>query len=329
MTMDDSSEARLSIILTSCAVERSLDIVELLDSIETQTYGNIETIFVVERSVKLFEHIRKYVNTKGFADVHVLFKKDAGGIASAWNVGIKHAGGDILAFVNDDVILSQKWAQELVETFASDDSIIGVTGSCIPKWQGKSSDWFPEELYWIISCTAWCGLKEIEEVRNLWGMNMAFRREAFDICGDFPTALGSVIQWQSSRLIRPSQVSAQETVFSLNLKKKTEKRLVFNPKVEVKHKVQAYRLTLRSIALKSFQIGCERRMLQRLFHEGDRGRETLSVEHAILRSIFGRLLPNIAKQSLLRPLVALRQFRITLITLLFASLGYFLYELPI
>jgi glycosyltransferase involved in cell wall biosynthesis len=328
MTMDNNSQIRLSIISTSCDVKRLSDIIELLESVQAQTYGNIETVFVVERSAKLFEQVKENVSTERFANVNVLFKKDSeGGISSAWNLGVKHASGDILAFVNDDVVLSQKWAQEIVETFVSDDSIIGITGSCIPRWQEKSLDWFPKELYWIISCTDWYGLREIGEVRNLWGMNMAVRREAFDIGGYFPTSIGSVIHWQSSGFFRTSHVSAQETVFSLNLKKKTKKRLIFNPKVQVEHKVQTYRLTLRSIAMKSYQIGCERRMIQKLFREGDKGKETLWQEYAVLGSIFGKLLPNIVKQSISRPLVALRQFRITLITLLFVFLGYFLYEL--
>ena len=43
-------QAKISIITTSYTMDRLKDTIELLDSIQAQTYQNIETVFVAERS---------------------------------------------------------------------------------------------------------------------------------------------------------------------------------------------------------------------------------------------------------------------------------------
>ena len=51
----------LSIVVTSYTTERLNDIYELLDSVKTQTYSDIETIFVAERSTELCDKIKIHI----------------------------------------------------------------------------------------------------------------------------------------------------------------------------------------------------------------------------------------------------------------------------
>jgi glycosyltransferase involved in cell wall biosynthesis len=161
----------LSIIITAYTTERLADIYELLKSIKSQTYANTETIFVVERSKQLLERISSYATENNIPNLKVLFNDGEPGLSAARNVGIKAAKGDIIAFVDDDVLLYPDWAEKMINAHR-DDSIIGVTGPAIPLWEDPSMAWFPQEFYWIISCTAWDTEDCVKEVRNAWGMNI-------------------------------------------------------------------------------------------------------------------------------------------------------------
>jgi hypothetical protein len=55
----------LSIIITSYTLDRLRDIFEPLDSIKGESYDNIQTIFVAERSRELYEKVKEGENTFG------------------------------------------------------------------------------------------------------------------------------------------------------------------------------------------------------------------------------------------------------------------------
>ena len=136
----------LSIIFTSCTMDRVADIYKLLDSIRAQTYPHIETIFVGEHSQELFEKVKSYTSADDNFKLIVAFNSGEPGLSAARNLGINESAGHILAFVDDDVILFPDWAEQLVKAF-EDRSVIGITGPAFPLWEEESMSWFPEELY--------------------------------------------------------------------------------------------------------------------------------------------------------------------------------------
>jgi hypothetical protein len=210
--------------------------------------------------------------------------------------------------MDDDVVLTEEWARELVQTF-DDESIIGFTGSAAPLWDDPSDSWLPKELDWLISCTDWSECNEVKDIRNVWGFNMAFRREAFERCGLFPTNLGY------HRGPMPEDLG-----FSIMVKTITRKRLVFNPRAKVLHKVHQYRLSLGFIAERAYWIGHSRRMLKRYYPTVD-DKPVLSTEHELLKRILTKLLPSTLK--------SFRKFKVTFAVLLFASLGYLIPGIPL
>ena len=162
----------LSIVITAYTAERLNDIYELLNSIKEQTHPHTETLFVVERSKDLMKKIYSYGIENNIPNLKVLHNDGEPGLSAARNVGIKQASGDIMAFVDDDVLLQPDWAKNMVKAF-DDDAVIGVTGPAIPLWEDTSMDWFPKEFYWITSCTAWDAEDRVKEVRKAWGINIS------------------------------------------------------------------------------------------------------------------------------------------------------------
>jgi len=313
---------RISIIISSYTMDRFKDITELIDSIQLQSYRNIETIIVAERSPELADSIKNYTQGKGYSNVLVLYNQGEWGISSARNLGIKHSSGEVIAFVDDDALILPDWAEETARAYAEDNSIIGLTGPILPLWEDEAMSWFPREFYWIFSCTYW-DWTEPTEVRNGYGTNVSFRQKAFDICGLFKTNLGvkgyGKGGWQG--------LGGEETEFSLRAKRQTGKRIIYHPNIRVKHKVYRYRLNNSFIRKRAYWEGQAKAMFNKLYPSDNRGEEVLSTEHELLRRILFKLIPRSLKLLFRQPVVAMRQLLVTKLVLACVAAGYLSYNL--
>jgi glucosyl-dolichyl phosphate glucuronosyltransferase len=307
----------LSIVITTYTDERRNDIYELLNSIKAQTYFRLETIFVVEKSEDLWKKIQSYGVENNIPNLKVLFNEGECGLSAARNAGIREAIGDIIAFVDDDVLLYPDWAENMVKAFMN-DTTIGVTGPAFPLWENESMTWLPKEFYWIISCTAWDDDDCTKEVRNVWGMNMGFKREAFEKAGLFSNNFGF-----------HKGLMAEDNEFSIRIKEKTGKKIFYHPDVKLWHRVHKYRLSRKFIKERSYWIGYSRRKLkQRLLNNSKNGASALSQEHRLLNRIFMKLFPDIIKKIFTKPVVAWRITRVSVTALTFVVLGYYLPLMP-
>ncbi len=310
------ANSRLSIVVTSYTTERLEDIFELLDSIQGQSYPDLEVVFVAERSAELRERVESYAEQRPIANTKVVFNDGPGGLSASRNLGVREASGDIIAFVDDDVVLFPDWAEEMVRTYARGNPTIGVTGPGFPRWKDESQSWLPEELHWIISCTAFTGWSGTREVRSAWGMNMSFRREAFDYCSfseDFGQTKGGQAAWKAGPV--------DDAEFSINLRLRTGKVIIYNPNVRVWHKVYPYRLGFTFVRGQAYWQGYTKGLLRRMYPE-DGDTRALVREHDLLRRILLRLLPRTFGELFRSPAVARKKLAITANTLFHVALGY-------
>jgi len=313
----------LSIIVTSYTMGRLSDIYELLDSIRAQTYTNVETILVAERSRELYDRIKAYTQEKSIPNPKVIFNDGELGLSAARNLGIKHAEGDIIAFIDDDVLPFSDWAEEIVKTY-QDSSVIGATGPILPLWKDEPMDWFPSQFDWILSCSSFSGITEKRAVRNVWGTNMSFRREAFDLSGLFLTHLGAK---GGGGGLGKQDFAGEETEFSIRLRRITGKSIIYNPNIRVYSKVYKYRATPTFIAKRAYSEGYTKAMFNRTYRDNANSEKLLSVEYQLLGRIFTELFPDIFKRFFTNPIIAWRKFSVTIIALSFVALGYFSYSL--
>jgi glucosyl-dolichyl phosphate glucuronosyltransferase len=310
-----ASNPLLSIVVTSYTTERMPDLFELLDSIKVQTCSDIETVFVAERSHELLNGVHSYAE-KISLNIKAIFNKGEGGLSASRNLGIANSAGDIIAFVDDDVVIWPGWAEVVIKTF-EDTSIIGVTGPALPLWQEQSLSWLPEEFYWLTSCTGWGNFDGMKEVRNAWGMNMSFRRELFASGEIFRVNFG-LHNGSRSRWYDPP---SEDVDLSMRARQKTKKRIVYVPEAGVNHRVARSRLSTRFVSQRSFSIGYQRRMLKKLYPVNDNG-QLLAQENTLLKQIILHLLPSIVSQILTHPIVAWNKFRVTCTSLIFVAIGY-------
>jgi len=333
--MTDSNESPLiSIIITSYTMERFKDVCNLLDSVKSQTILTnpavnsqqqairrqsrtsapysppLEIIFVAERSKELYAKVGSYGKRIELPDFKVLFNDGEPGLSAARNVGILKAKGDVIAFVDDDTVLFPNWAEELAKGF-DDSSVIGVTGPALPLWEEDKASWLPKEFTWLVSCTTWFDCNEKREVRNAWGMNMAFRKEAFQVCGPFLNQFGF-----------HKGLFAEDNEFSLRVKARTGKKIIFCPEAKLWHRVHKYRLSLRFVKERAYWIGRSRRNLKRLHAHQEV--DLLGTEYRLLQRIITHLLPTLVKDLFRNPLIARRRLTLVLTALFFMTLGYLL-----
>jgi cellulose synthase/poly-beta-1,6-N-acetylglucosamine synthase-like glycosyltransferase len=314
----------ISVIITSYTMDRLKDVCELLDAISHQTYPRTETIFVAERSREMERRVRVHALQNGMANLKVVFNEGEPGLSAARNLGIRYAGGTILAFIDDDALPSPGWAGEIARTF-TDESIAGVTGPALSLWEGRPAGWFPDEFDWLFGCSAWCDFREMRDVRNVWGMNMAFRKEALDVSGPFLTHLGAI---GGGGGLGNQKFASEEVELSLRVKRKTGKRIVYNPAVKVRHKVYSYRLDTAFIARRAYSEGFTKAMLNRMYRDKARNDKPLNTEYRLLKRILFGLLPDILKTFFTRPGTAWRRFSVSFTALSFVAIGYCCYLFP-
>ncbi len=310
--MTTAGRIKISIIATSFTMDRCSDVCELLDSIKAQqftsstfTAADIETIFIAEGSQELHDRVKQHAEKVKLPNFRIVFSARKLYLSGARQVGAEMARGDIIGFVDDDSVLFPEWAEETIKAY-KDPSVIGVTGAALPLWRDKDSEWLPREYYWLISCTDWTGWDKVTEARSLWGMNMSLRREAFEKAGTFMTSLGY------------HQPMAEDLEFSLRVKKKTGKRLLYVPRAKVYHKVYAFRISPRFVAARAHHIGVSRRILR---STDQKQQASFAMERGMIGKMV-RIIYLTPVELFRNPAVAVRKFSITVTIAVFAGVGF-------
>jgi len=316
---------QLSIVVTSYDPQRRRDITDLLDSIHVQLCNDFELVYVTERSKLLYNFVKESIEKRGIRG-KVIHNEGSWGLSECRNIGVEHSKGEVIAFVDDDVILDSNWSCAILNAFKSLDGIIGATGPAYPYWLDNRVDWLPTELDWLIGCTRWFKSNVPVQVRNCWGMNMCFAREAFQKAGYF-----DVRSTERSRYLRSASGQrqheeteqgkmAEDVEYSLRVKRMTGKKLYYLPDMRVLSKVYSYRLSSRFIVSRSSYIGYSRRNIAKVA-----GNRQLTIENSLLVS----LLRSLLLQNRNRPNLTgeLKKTKVSILVLFSIALGYFLGQL--
>ena len=293
----DASGPSISLIVPCHSTERYDDLVRLVGSAESQISPIDEVIFVVQQSVDLNGRLRTLLRTSALCRMETLFLAGKPGVARARNAGVERAKSDIIAFTDDDAELAPDWALQTRRAYREHPQMVGLAGSILPLWDSPAMDWFPRELYWMLSCTYWDTSMAIP-VRNGYGANMSFRRSAFDD-RRFDESLG-VGAWATGAW---RGMGGEEPELCLRLQRETGMKILYVPEVRVWHRVRPYRLAARTIASRAYWEGRFKAMLERMTGAGE---DVLGTEHAVLRMVADN---SIARLGMLRshPLLALKQ----------------------
>lgn len=148
---------------------------KLLESLKRQSFTNFEIILICTKTDKRIKEIAKKHET--------LLLEDQGlGRCHARNLGIREAEGDIVAFLDDDIVLENNWLERIVDDFQN-PRIAGVGGLPVsvdnfgsPRRESRIRLRMLDLLSKIQGINSWTStLTHKVEIDTLSGSNMAFR----------------------------------------------------------------------------------------------------------------------------------------------------------
>ena len=156
------------------------------------------------------------------------------GLSRARNRGIREAQGTILAFCDDDVLPAGDWVARIpaaLERWSAD----GIGGRILPRFEGPSPP--PAWLTGNRRLLRQLALMDWEESGPLalplapnpqvWGANMAFRRQVFDRVGEFDPRRGVF----GRRLFRGEEADLIARALSLGM------RIAYDASLTVHHRI--------------------------------------------------------------------------------------------
>lgn len=176
----------ISVIICAYTADRWDDLVAAIESVQRQTLAPLEVILVIDHNPALLERVQRHAPA-----AVVVENTGVCGLSGARNSGTAVAGGQIMAFLDDDALASPDWLMSLSAGF-SDPRVLGIGGPVLPLWSEDPPAWLPEEFYWVVGCS-YRGMPQTPAtIRNPIGANMALRREIFDAVGGFRSEIGRV-----------------------------------------------------------------------------------------------------------------------------------------
>ena len=171
------------------------------------------------------------------------------GSSRARNAGVARARGGILAFTDDDARVSPNWLAEIARAFEN-PACMGAGGRCVPDWSGvQRPAWLVTQGPDFVAAGILLDLNLGAEVMPTqvapWGLNMAFRRAAFERYGGFRTDLG---------IFGGVRLLDEDTEFGKRLIRAGE-TVLYLPRAVVYHPVQPQRLSKKYFATHFFNEG--------------------------------------------------------------------------
>lgn len=218
----------MSVAICTYTPRRWADVIAAVDSIRDQRLPAYEIIVVVDHNPDLYARLRA-----ALPDVVVVENRDARGLSGGKNTAVRASRGEVVTFLDDDAVADPYWLGALAAPYR-DPSVLGVGGLTRPLWENGRPAWLPEEFDWVVGCT-YVGMPDRPSpVRNLLGGNASFRRDVFEIAGDFRTDIGR--SWTS----RP--LGCEETEFCIRLRQRCPGSvLLFDDRAVIWHRVPAAR----------------------------------------------------------------------------------------
>jgi glycosyltransferase involved in cell wall biosynthesis len=257
---------------------------DCLESLRSQTHDDVEIITVVDGNEGLAERITADYDDVPEITVHC--NDENVGLSASRNNALEYATGDVIAFIDDDAVADEEWIEELVAAYEEQDAL-AVGGQMTPIWVAGKPEFLPEEFYWLIGVTHKGFADGAGEVRNTFGSNISFRREAFEELGGFDENLGRK---------GDNQVQGEETEIAARMYEEYGERVWYTPDAKVGHKVFDYRTDPVWLLKRAFWQGYSKRVMDDLVD--DDGQEGEFLKQLLLNFVPNRLAGLVRKPSL-------------------------------
>jgi glucosyl-dolichyl phosphate glucuronosyltransferase len=241
------AESSIPLSVVICTYNRSDRLVLALEALTRQTLPqqSFEVLVVDNHSTDNTAAICQQFQDK-FSNFHYLFEP-VQGLSKARNTGWKETQGLYVAYLDDDAIPCELWAESIISTFEKvHPQPVCVGGPIYPLWEIPKPDWVTpimETLFTILdggNTPRW-----FQENEYPWGANVVYRRDALEKAGGFSEQLGRKGQ---------NLLSGEEWLLNTALTAKGEK-FYYNPQASVQHWVPKERINPEWLVQRSYWQG--------------------------------------------------------------------------
>ncbi|MFC4988563.1 glucosyl-dolichyl phosphate glucuronosyltransferase [Saliphagus infecundisoli] len=294
----------VSVVVCTHTMERYDVFADCLESVLAQTYEPLEVIVVVDGNEAVYERAREEFGGREGLSIHR--NEETRGVSYSRTRGAELASGEVVAFIDDDAVAEPDWIAELARVY--DEGTVAVGGRVVPDWVEGKPDFFPAEFYWLVGCDERGMGEHMEELRNTYGSNISFRREAFLAVGGYDGNTGR----KGDR-----HIQAHEAPVCIRLREATGRGVIYNTHARVNHTLFPYRGDFRWLVARSFWQGYSKRIMDLLLPQaaGDKG--------DYLRQLLGRFVPMRVRDLLEEPTVPkLKQLVAILVFTAAVGFGY-------
>ena len=223
-------------------------------------------------------------------ELRYLFEPQAGRSA-ALNSGIKAAQGSIIATTDDDVRFDPDWLQQTGAAL-EDQHCDFVGGKVLPIWGAPKPPWLSDKSgpHWAVVALLDFGPDPLELGKRYapLGVNLAFRRKAFDRVGLWSVAIGRKAGTLMGQEVREWMLRARDAGL----------KGMYAPKMVVHHVIPNDRLQKRYFRRWFYWHGVSRAMLYQQRPIDMNAPEETNLDFSKVRMIFGT--PRYMYRSCLR-----------------------------
>lgn len=270
----------LKISVVVCTYNRAKYLSKCIDSLLRQSLSPaLYEILIVDNnsSDSTAEICRQY---EGRGNFRYYLERNQG-LSYARNRGFRESRSTIVAYTDDDAIVSPGWLSHLVDGF--NDNEVGATGGPIfPIYEGKIPGWFHESLLPLFSCKVHGKeVKDLNPGHFFYGVNMAIRKDILIKTGGFRVDLGR----KGNNLLSDEELALFKKIERAGYKKR------YLPEAVVYHLLPKDRLNIHWLLRKFYWMGINR---------GIREKETMNSKHQRLRAVYRAFLKT--KEELIRPI---------------------------
>ena len=222
------------------------------------------------------------------------------GRSAAMNAGITAAKGEIIVNTDDDVRFEPDWLQQAGEALTLGQCDF-VGGKVLPIWRGRRPAWLSDKggQHWAVIALLDFGPEPLEFGKRHapLGVNLAFKREAFDRAGLWDPSLGRKAGTLLGQEVREWMLRARDAGL----------KGMYAPNMVVHHVIPADRLRKHYFRKWSYWHGVSRAILFQQHPIDMQAPEDTSLDFSKIRMIFG--VPQYMYRSCLESAISMAKQR--------------------
>jgi glycosyltransferase involved in cell wall biosynthesis len=176
----------VSVVIPCYSMVRWEFLLRSVESVRAQIAQPLETIIVVDHNPELLARV-----TSEIPNVIAIPNAGKRGVSGGRNSGARASRGEVVAFLDDDVVAPTDWLSGLV-AHLQDPDVVGAGSYFEGNWESPRPRWFPGEFGWTLGLSYSGMPTEPTAVRNVWTSAMVVRRSAFEAVDGFREDFGKI-----------------------------------------------------------------------------------------------------------------------------------------